>query len=264
MPYQTIEYWPDGDLATIRLNRPRRYNSFSAEMHEEMRDALKQVAADCRLRCLAITGQGKGFCAGQDLDERYAMVQKGSVDLGVSLENNYNRLVKTIADLKIPVICAVNGVAAGAGVSLALACDLVIAARSAKFMFSFSKVGLVPDAGASWSLVQAVGLPRARALTLLGETLSAEEAERLGLIWKCVDDDALCDEVMLTAQRLMANPAEGMALTKRALKAGAASDLDSQLSLEAQLQTIAGKTSDYGEAVRAFVEKRKPQFGGLD
>lgn len=260
MKYETIEYYVDNGVAKIQLSRPQRYNSFTESMHKEMRLALKQVAADGLLRCLIITGIGKGFCTGQDLNDRYAMVSEGRPDLGSSLEKNYNRLVQTISELKIPVICAINGVAAGAGVSLALACDIVIACQSAKFVFAFSKVGLVPDAGGSWTLVKALGLPRARALALLGETLTAEQAHSMGLIWKSVPDDALEDETLTTARRLATMPAQGLALTKRALVSAAANNFDEQLTLEAQLQTVAGRSPDYAEAVKAFVEKRPPKF----
>ncbi len=262
MTEQTIDYRVDRGIATIRLNRPQRYNSFTDAMHVEMRSALKQVSGDASLRCLVITGTGNGFCTGQDLNDRYQQLREGQVDLGKSLEKNYNPLVQQLFDLKIPVICAINGVAAGAGVSLALACDIVIAAESASLLFAFSKVGLIPDAGATWSLVQAVGLPRARALALLGESLSAKEAQAAGLIWKCVEDSALEDEVRATAQRLAGNPAIGMALTKRALKAAAAASLADQLASEAQLQTVAGRSRDYAEAVCAFIERRAPQFTG--
>lgn len=260
MSFKSIDYRVENNTATIVLNRPQRYNSFNDEMHREMRSALKQVAADHNLRCLVITGSGKAFCTGQDLNDRYTMVQEGKLNLGASLEKHYNPLIQSIADLSIPVICAVNGVAAGAGISLALACDIVIAATSAKFVFAFSKVGLIPDAGATWSLVQALGLPRARALALLGESLSGEEAQEAGLIWACVADESLDNAVGKTARNLMANPALGLTLTRRALSAATANRLTEQLALEAQWQTIAGRSPDYEEAIAAFVEKRQPAF----
>lgn len=263
--YKTLEYSIDKGVAILRLNRPKRYNSFTDEMHEEMRSVMKLVKKQINnnvLRCLVITGNGKGFCTGQDLNSRYELVKAGNTNLGKSLNKNYNPLIENISNLNIPVVCAVNGIAAGAGIGLALACDIVIAAHSASFTFAFAKVGLVPDSGCSWSLVQTVGLARAKALSLLGDTLSAQDAVDFGLIWQCVADDVLDDKVAETVQRLIANPAQGLMLTKRALNHSVNHSLTEQLLQEAQLQTIAGRTDDYAEAVCAFVEKRPAVFSG--
>lgn len=261
--FSTIEYSVVNKVGTLRLNRPERYNSFTDEMHAEMRSLFKEINTQVSkkiLACLVITGNGKGFCTGQDLNGRYELVKAGNTNLGQSLKKNYNPLIEKIASLPIPVVAAVNGVAAGAGVGLALACDIVIAAQSAKFIFAFANVGLVPDAGCSWSVVQAIGLPRAKALSLLGETLTAKDAERFGLIWQCVADEALSDSVTEIVQRLMAKPAQGLALTKRALNHAVIHNLPEQLAHEAQLQTVAGRSDDYAEAVCAFVEKRPAVF----
>lgn len=258
----TIEYEVSGEVATIRLNRPASYNAFVDEMHQDIGNALKQVQANSSLRCLVITGNGKAFCTGQDLKNRYALLQQGKPDLGKSLTKTYNQLIKRISSLSIPTIGVVNGVAAGAGVGIALACDFVIAAESAKFIFAFAKVGLVPDSACSWSLVQALGLPKARALCLLGDTLDARTAAECGLIFKAVPEAALAEEQNTLIERLKANPAPGLALTKRALLNAANASLDEQLAREASLQTIAGRTDDYAEAIRAFVEKREPTFTG--
>ena len=263
MTYETIEYSVDGTLATIRLNRPDRFNSFNDAMHREMHSALKAVQKNESVRCLVITGNGKAFCTGQDLNDRYTLVNSGEpINIGASLNKNYNLMVTMLTELDKPVICAVNGVAAGAGVSLALACDIVVAAASSRFNFAFAKVGLVPDSGCSWSLVQAVGLPRAKALALLGESLTAAEAVQAGLIWQSVEDSALSATVNDMANRLAANPAVGQGLTKKAVNAAATGLLAQQLALEAQLQTVAGRSEDYAEAVRSFVEKRIPDFTG--
>lgn len=260
MSYQTIEFSINENVVFINLNRPQKFNSFTAQMHLELRTALKEIKSNDDIRCLIITGNGKGFCTGQDLNDRYELVKSDDINLGKSLEKTYNQLIKTISNLGIPVICALNGVAAGAGVSLALACDIVIAAKSANFVFSFAKVGLIPDAGCSWNLVQALGLPRAKALALLGDTLSAKQAEDFGLIWKCVDLENLNEEALNIANRLIQNPALGLKHTKQLLSNSPSNTLSDQMVLEAQSQTILGRSPDYGEAVCAFVEKRTPSF----
>lgn len=260
MSFKTIKFSIDGDVACIKLDRPEKYNSFTVEMHGEMRSALKDIKSNADIRCLIITGNGKGFCSGQDLNDRYELVKSDDINLGQSLEKTYNQLIKTISSLNIPVICAVNGVAAGAGVSLALACDIVIAATNAKFVFSFAKVGLIPDAGCSWNLVQALGLPRAKALALLGDTITAEQAEEIGLIWKSTNLETLYTEAQKLAEQLMKNPAIGLKHTKQLLTSANLNSLQEQLSLEAQNQTILGRSPDYAEAVCAFVEKRTPNF----
>lgn len=263
--YKTIEYAIDNKVGTLRLNRPHRYNSFTDEMHEDMRLVIKQIKKNVlknELYCLVITGNGKGFCTGQDLTGRYESVKAGNINLGKSLNENYNPLIKSISTLSIPVVCAVNGVVAGAGIGLALACDIVVAVQSASFIFAFSRVGLVPDSGSSWSVVQSIGLPRAKALCLLGDTLTAKDAEKFGLIWQCVEDGELDLAVADIVQRLLINPSRGLALTKRALEHAVNHNLKEQLSHESQLQTIAGRSEDYAEAVCAFVEKRPAVFSG--
>lgn len=260
MSYKTIEFSIDENVARINLNRPEKYNSFTVEMHTEMRAVFKEIKSNSKVRCLILTGNGKGFCTGQDLNDRYELVKSDDINLGKSLEKTYNQLIKTLTTLSIPVICAVNGVAAGAGVSLALACDIVVASTNANFIFSFAKVGLIPDAGCSWNLVQALGLPRAKALALLGDTISAKQAEEFGLIWKSVDLDDLHDEAQTIADRLIQNPALGLKHTKQLLATSSVNSLEKQLALEAQHQTILGRSPDYAEAVCAFVEKRTPNF----
>lgn len=262
MPNGTIGYEVANDVATIRLNRPESYNAFVDEMHDDIRVAMKKVKQNSDLRALVLTGNGKAFCTGQDLKNRYELIQKGKPDLGKSLSATYNQLIDGITNLNIPTICIVNGVAAGAGVSIALACDFVIASETAKFIFAFGKVGLVPDSGGTWSLIQALGLPRARALCLLGDTLEATSAAQQGLIWKAVPPSQMESEQQKLIERLKANPAQGLALTKRALLKATNSSLNEQLANEASFQTIAGRTDDYAEAINAFVEKRTPQFNG--
>lgn len=262
MPKGTLEYSIEDDVATITLNRSSSYNAFIEDMHSDFRGAMKLIAGNPDLRCLVITGKGKAFCAGQDLKSRYELIKSGKPDLGRLLAKNYNPLIESIASLNIPTICLVNGVAAGAGVSLALACDFVIAANNAQFIFSFGKVGLVPDAGCSWSLIQAVGLPRARALCLLGDSLEATEAAQCGLIWKAVPIGQLSSVKDELVRRLKQNPPQGIALTKQALLKATNAGLSEQLANEARFQTLAGQTDDYAEAINAFVEKRSPRFTG--
>ncbi|GAB3104071.1 2-(1,2-epoxy-1,2-dihydrophenyl)acetyl-CoA isomerase [Aestuariicella hydrocarbonica] len=263
MDFDTIEYTVRDAVATICLNRPERMNSFNVAMHNELRVALLEVKKNPKLRCLVLTSNGKAFSAGQDLHDRYELVNSGNKpELGVSLQQYYNPLVETLRTLPIPVIAAVNGLAAGAGVGVALACDIVLAAKSAKFVFAFAKVGLVPDSGCSWSLVNTVGLARARALVMLGSTVTAMEASDMGMIWRCVDDEELDKAIEATTQQLINNPALGLDLSKRALNSVATESFARQLEHEAQLQTLAGQADDYAEAVRAFVEKRPPNYTG--
>jgi 2-(1,2-epoxy-1,2-dihydrophenyl)acetyl-CoA isomerase len=261
MSYNTILLECASGRATLTLNRPDRLNSINIEMHEELRDALRRVRSDSALRCLVVTGAGRGFCAGQDLSER-VFPENSPPDLGESLDKRYNPLIRMLRDLEMPVVCAVNGVAAGAGCNLALAGDIVLAARSASFVQSSSKVGLVPDAGGTWVLPRLVGRARALGLALLGEPLSAEQAEAWGMIWQCVDDDGLMRETAALAEELASRPTRGLALTKRALNASGTNTLEQQLNLERDLQRLAGRTADYREGVSAFMEKRKPRFKG--
>lgn len=249
-------------VATVTLNRPDRLNSFTAAMHEELRGALAAVREDKTVRCLLLTGAGRGFCAGQDLSDRAVAPGQEAPDLGASIETNYNPLVRTLCKLPMPVICAVNGVAAGAGANIALACDIVLAARSASFIQAFCKIGLIPDSGGTWTLPRLVGHARAMGLAMLGDKLSAEQAEAWGMIWKAVDDDKLADEAGALARQLATQPTQGLALIKRALNVSLDNDLDSQLDLERDLQREAGRTHDYREGVAAFVGKRAPKFEG--
>jgi 2-(1,2-epoxy-1,2-dihydrophenyl)acetyl-CoA isomerase len=258
MAFSTITLAIEENVATVTLNRPDRLNSFTETMHEDLRGAIAEVKSG-GVRALLITGAGRGFCAGQDLTDR---ANNGNADAGSSLERNYNPLVKSLRDLEMPVIAAVNGVAAGAGASLALACDLVLAARSSYFLQAFCHIGLVPDAGGTYFLPRAVGQARALGLAMLGDRLPAEDAERWGLIWKCVDDDKLMPEAQALAGKLAKGPTKGLSLIKQAIRAGVTNTLDEQLAVEAKLQSVANKTEDFREGVTAFVQKRPAQFKG--
>lgn len=245
----------------ITLNRPDRLNSFNEAMHAELMSALLEAEADGSCRALVLTGAGRGFCAGQDLSDR--VFNPGQVpDLSSTLERLYNPLVRKLRALQMPVICAVNGVAAGAGANIALACDIVLAARSAKFIQAFAKLGLVPDSGGTWFLPRLIGPARARALTLLAEPVTAEQGEAWGMIWRAVDDASLMDEANRLAAHFATQPTAGLALIKQALDVSETNDLDQQLDLERDLQGRAGRTPDYMEGVTAFFEKRPPKFTG--
>ena len=245
----------------ITLNRPDRLNSFNEAMHAALMSALVEAEVDDSCRAIVLTGAGRGFCAGQDLSDR--VFSPGQVpDLSSTLERLYNPLVRKLRALQMPVVCAVNGVAAGAGANIALACDIVLAARSAKFIQAFAKLGLVPDSGGTWFLPRLVGPARARALALLAEPVPAEQAEAWGMIWKAVDDTSLMDEANRLAAHFAAQPTVGLALIKQALDASETNDLDRQLDLERDLQGQAGRTPDYLEGVTAFFEKRSPKFTG--
>ncbi|MBR9882489.1 MAG: 2-(1,2-epoxy-1,2-dihydrophenyl)acetyl-CoA isomerase [Oceanospirillales bacterium] len=262
MAFEHIEYRVDQGVAVLTLNRPASLNSFNATMHAEVRDALKQLRRDDSVRCLLITGNGRGFCAGQDLSDRNVAADAEMPDLGRSIETFYNPLIRTLRELPLPVICAVNGVAAGAGANIALACDIVFAARSASFIQAFCKIGLVPDSGGTWTLPRLIGPARAMALSMLGDKISAEQAANWGMIWSCVDDEALMDSALTCARHLATQPTRGLALIKRALNESSTNTLDQQLDLERDLQRLAGRTADYREGVAAFMEKRKPEFKG--
>ena len=262
MSFEHILFTIEQGVATLTLNRPAQLNSFNAQMHKEVREALKQLRQSPEARCLLITGNGRGFCAGQDLSDRNVAPGAAMPDLGESIEKIYNPLIRTLRDLPMPVVCAVNGVAAGAGANIALACDITLAARSASFIQAFCKIGLVPDSGGTWTLPRAVGMARAKALALLGDKLSAEQAEQWGMIWRCVDDESLQDEALKLARHLAAQPTYGLALIKRALNASASNSFDEQLDLERDLQRLAGRSEDYREGVAAFMAKRTPEFKG--
>lgn len=262
MSYQHILFSNEGGFAHLSLNRPDQLNSFNGRMQDEVLDALAQLSRDGNLRVLLLTAQGRGFCAGQDLAERAVAPGTEMPDLGVSIDRFYNPLVRTLTQLPVPVVCAVNGVAAGAGANIPLACDLVLAGRSASFIQAFCKIGLVPDSGGTWMLPRLVGMARAKALTLLGERISAEEALGLGLIYKVVDDDRLLDEAMTLARHLATQPTHGLGLIKRALHASLDNDFQAQLALERDLQRLAGRSEDYREGVSAFMAKRTPNFKG--
>lgn len=261
MAYESILYSVDGGVACLTLNRPDSLNSFTAAMHEEVAEVLGQAAEDAAIRAVVITGAGRGFCAGQDLNDRN--VAPGErVDLGDSVERSYNPLIRRITTMEKPVICAVNGVAAGAGANIALACDLVFAARSAKFVESFAMLGLIPDSGGTWHLPRLVGMARAKGMAMLMPKISAEQAREWGLIWEVVDDDALMETVMSLAAHLATQPTKGFAFTKQAFAASMTHNLEQQLELEKELMRAAGFTDDYAEGVKAFLEKRKPEYTG--
>ncbi|GEK48701.1 2-(1,2-epoxy-1,2-dihydrophenyl)acetyl-CoA isomerase PaaG [Bisbaumannia pacifica] len=262
MTDQPLHYCVEAGIARLTLNRPDSLNSFNGEMHAAMREALKAVRQDKSVRVLLLTGNGRGFCAGQDLSDRNVAPGAEAPDLGESLEKRYNPMLRTLRDLPFPTVCAVNGVAAGAGANIALACDIVLAARSASFIQAFCKIGLIPDSGGTWSLPRLVGMARAKGLAMLGDKLGAEQAEQWGLIWRCVDDEALADEALSLARHLATQPTQGLAYIKRALHASDDNGFDEQLDLERDLQRLAGRTGDYREGVSAFMEKRQPQFKG--
>jgi 2-(1,2-epoxy-1,2-dihydrophenyl)acetyl-CoA isomerase len=262
MSYQYILLQCEDGIARLTLNRPEKLNCFNAAMHAELRAAFKIIQEDVTLRVLVLSGAGRAFCAGQDLAERMVGAGEAPVDLGQSVAINYAPLVQAIRDLPIPVICSVNGVAAGAGANLALACDIVLAARSAVFIEAFCKLGLIPDTGGTYFLPRLVGSARAMGMALLGERLSAEQAEQWGLIWKCFDDDQLERETNAMAIHFAAAPTKGLARTKQAFHASAANTLTQQLELEAMFMRELGYSDDYREGVAAFIGKRSPQFKG--
>jgi len=257
--YETIRVEQREGVAVVTLNRPDKLNAVTPQMHRELLDAFKRIARDDAVRAAVLTGEGQAFCAGQDLE---TVTQNPDLDYGELLRNGYNPIIEALTSLEKPVVAAVNGVAAGAGVSLALACDLKLASDKASFVQAFVHIGLVPDSGSTWFLPRLVGLTKAMELALLGDKVSAEEAARIGLINRVVPHDALMPEAIALAERLAQMPTRAIALTKRAFYKGLTVPLSEQLAYEAHLQAIAGKTEDHREGVRAFFEKRKPVFRG--
>lgn len=251
-------------VCTITLNRPAQLNSFTGEMHQALMAALEAAAADAQVRCVVITGAGRAFCAGQDLSDPAAApdTTPGAEpkDLGALIDRHYRPLVLRLRTMPVPVVAAVNGVAAGAGANLALCCDLVVAARSASFIQAFARIGLVPDTGGTWLLPRLVGRARALGLALLGDKLAAEQAQQLGLIWQCVEDEQLAPAVTALAARLAAMPTRALVATRQAIDAASTMDLSMALDEEAHLQRELGRAHDYLEGVAAFRDKRTPRF----
>ena len=262
MDYETILFEFRDGAARLTLNRPDRLNSFTVQMHQELRDALDRTKSSPSARVLLITGAGRGFCAGQDLTDPSIAPGGGTVDLGSAIETHYGPLVRSLRSLPIPVVCAVNGVAAGAGANLAFACDIVIAAKSASFIESFSKLGLIPDTGGTFFLPRLAGTARAMGIAMLGDKLSAEQAAAWGLIWQCVDDADFAAARDALVNRLSTAPTKGLARTKQAIYASAGNSLERQLDLERDFMRELGNSDDYREGVLAFKEKRAPNFQG--
>ncbi|MEM7425766.1 MAG: enoyl-CoA hydratase-related protein [Pseudomonadota bacterium] len=258
MSFDTIYYEQEGPLAKLTFNRPDKLNSMTAAMHAEVREAFDQIET-AGTRALIITGEGRGFCAGQDLAD---LDLSGEVDLSYTLESDFNPLVRRIYQAEFPSVCAVNGIAAGAGANIALACDIVIAARSASFLQAFTRIGLMPDAGGTWSMTRLAGPARAKGMSLLAEPVSAEQAESWGLIWKVVDDEALQEEASAAASRLVAGPTKAYRLAREAINAAGMNSLAQQLELETKGQGTLARSADFREGVNAFLEKRKPVFKG--
>jgi 2-(1,2-epoxy-1,2-dihydrophenyl)acetyl-CoA isomerase len=250
----------DAGVLRLTLNRPDSLNAFTVGMTQALAAAMARAESEAAVRCVLVTGAGRGFCAGQDLTERDMNAK--DIDLGGGLDTRYNPLVRRMRALEKPIVCAVNGVAAGAGANFALACDLVIAARSASFIQAFVKIGLVPDCGGSYFLPRLAGTQRAMALAMTGDRLTAEDAERWGVIWRCVDDANLKAEADKLALQLASGPTRSLGLIKKAMYASAGNTLSAQLDMERDLQREIGKGKDYREGVAAFLEKRKPQFTG--
>jgi 2-(1,2-epoxy-1,2-dihydrophenyl)acetyl-CoA isomerase len=262
MVFETIRVAFESGVCRIVLSRPERLNSFTVAMHEELASALDAADSDEAVRAILLTGAGRGFCAGQDLSDRAVTPGDEPVDLGDTVERYWAPLVRRLASRDKPVVCAVNGVAAGAGANIALACDIVIAARSAKFIQSFANIGLIPDSGGTWALPRLVGQARALGLALTAEPLPAERAAEWGLIWKCVDDAVLEEESLALARKLASGPTLGLAATKHTIRASLLNSLDDELLIERDLMRSLGNSADYQEGVAAFMDKRPPSFTG--
>ncbi|KHO13997.1 enoyl-CoA hydratase [Acinetobacter baumannii] len=262
MDYQNIIAEEKNGVGYLTFNRPKALNSFNVDMHREVAEVLNLWTKNPDVRCVVISGEGRGFCAGQDLGDRVVDPNAEAPDLGYSIETYYNPLIKSIVNMPKPVICAVNGVAAGAGANIALACDLVIAAKSANFVQAFCRLGLVPDSAGTWFLPRAVGHARAMGLTLLGDKLPAETAKEWGMIWDVVEDAELKTKVTELAERLAKQPTFGLSLIKKAIHQSSNNTFDEQMLLERDLQRIAGRSEDYREGVQAFMNKREPNFKG--
>ncbi|MDC4566998.1 2-(1,2-epoxy-1,2-dihydrophenyl)acetyl-CoA isomerase PaaG [Acinetobacter baumannii] len=262
MDYQNIIAEEKNGVGYLTFNRPKALNSFNVDMHREVAEVLNLWTKNSDVRCVVISGEGRGFCAGQDLGDRVVDPNAEAPDLGYSIETYYNPLIKTIVNMPKPVICAVNGVAAGAGANIALACDLVIAAKSANFVQAFCRLGLVPDSAGTWFLPRAVGHARAMGLTLLGDKLPAETAKEWGMIWDVVEDAELKTKVTEIAERLAKQPTFGLSLIKKAIHQSSNNTFEEQMLLERDLQRIAGRSEDYREGVQAFMNKREPNFKG--
>lgn len=262
MNYETILFQNEGGIARITLNRPDRLNSFTVAMHTELRDALQAVKGDASVRVLLLTGAGRGFCAGQDLSDRAVAPGEKSIDLGETVAQWWAPLVKSLRTLPLPVVCAVNGVAAGAGANVALAADLVLATQSASFIQPFCKLGLIPDTGGTWILPRALGTARAMGLALLGDKLSADQAADWGLIWKSIPDAQFKDEVEKLLVHLAQAPTKGLARTKELIYANGSASLDEALKREGDAMRELGFSDDYREGVAAFMSKREAKFSG--
>jgi len=263
MNFQTITFTVDAGIARLTLNRPDKLNSFTGEMHAELRTVLDRIQSDKSVRVLVLSGSGRAFCAGQDLaDPDMQMIDGKMPDIGNVVEKNYKQLVLRLQNLRVPTIAAVNGIAAGAGASVALACDLVIATKSASFLQAFSKIGLIPDTGGTWFLPQRVGMARAMGLALLADKLPAEKAAEWGLIWECTEDADFANRIDALAKQLSTAPTKALVRTRQAMHAAPGHTLEQQLSFEGGFMRELGWSPDYAEGVAAFMEKRAPKFTG--